>query len=44
MENYNILAVAHPPDRIHPDGIERPIHIAPYRIERPAQILNSMVI
>ncbi len=32
-----LLAVAHPPNWIHPIGIERLIHIAPYGIERPAQ-------
>ncbi len=39
--NIGILAVARPPDRIHPNVIKREIHIRPYGIERRPQNINQ---
>ncbi len=38
---YIVQAVARPPDGIHPNVIERGIHIRPYRIERRPQHFNE---
>ncbi len=41
LDKYTILAVARPPDGIHPKVIERGIHIRPYGIEKRFQNYNK---